>query len=270
LSDGKDAEMALIPAPWDDPFAKFDAFLAEAAEALDLARKGIELLSRWPAAFKPAALRQVERGKETLEEATRRVQQVDQAAAEAKSLIQNDFAILRAHLMVGLWGALEALVFNVVVCWLVNQPEILRDDKLLKVRVPLGLLDEPNRELRMTHVAEELVQQLRIGQMSGVSRFETLLEVVRLAGAVPDELRKALFETAQVRNLIVHRTSWVDRKFRDACPWLETKIGTRFDLTADRYHSYCNAMAGYASLIYGRARVAISSDSNALFGQREQ
>jgi hypothetical protein len=251
-------KIVLIPAPWYDPFDKFDTFIAEAEKVLELTAKGTGLLKRFPLMFKPAVFRRAAAGFDTPDNAASRIRDVEQDAAEAEKLLESEFALLRAHLMIGLWGSLEALVFNVVVCFLVNRPELLKNERLSKIRVPLAFLDEPSKELRMIHVVEEMTQQLRTGLMSGVSRFETLLDLVGLSAPVEDDLRKALFETSQVRNLVVHRASFVDRKFQDACPWLKANIGAHFDVTAARYSVYCEAMAEYGNMLYERVRAAIS------------
>lgn len=52
----------------------------------------------------------------------------------------------------------------------------------------------------------------------GVARFETLLALVELSGAIDEEHRKGLFELQQVRNVIVHRAGIVDRRLREQCP----------------------------------------------------
>jgi hypothetical protein len=55
---------------------------------------------------------------------------------------------------------------------------------------------------------------------------------------VEEGMKKTCFELCAIRNLIVHRSAIVDRRFVQLCPWLGTKIGEIFKVTPQAYKSY--------------------------------
>jgi hypothetical protein len=59
----------------------------------------------------------------------------------------------------------------------------------------------------------------------GVGKFEALLDPAGLGGGTADCARKNLFELSHVRNLVVHRSSIVDARFKAACPWRKESVG---------------------------------------------
>ena len=255
------ASVRLLSKPWDGPFARIDAFQVETSEILESVHRGASLICGFPDMFRPAIGRQVERGVESQESAERRIEEVEKQAKIADNLIQREFSTLRAHLLIGLWGALEALIFELVVVFLKEKPQLIKSEQLSKVRVPLNVIAETDKDLRVARMVDESLQQLRINLIAAPGRFEAALDLVGLGGAVSDQLRKNLFETGQARNLIVHRISIVDRHFAQSCPWLAAQVGTRFEMGTARYTLYAAAITEYTSLLYERVRASVENAS---------
>lgn len=86
----------------------------------------------------------------------------------------------------------------------------------------------------------------------GVNQFEAMLEPFGLSGPLPRSLKQDMYEFGQVRNLIAHNASRVDRRFAKACPWLKTKIGEEFRVSPEMYMKYLNATVVYVTLIVCR------------------
>jgi hypothetical protein len=64
--------------------------------------------------------------------------------------------------------------------------------------------------------------------VSGIGRFELLLNVFALMPDVGPNLRCAIHETWQVRNNLVHSGGIADKRLSDACPWLGVEVGKTF------------------------------------------
>ena len=96
-------------------------------------------------------------------------------------------------------------------------------------------------------------REVGAGLRKGVDRFEALLAPFDLAGEVPAELRKTIYELAQVRNAIVHRAMRVDTELVEACPWLELVAGTELHVTRPMLAAYFEAGCRYSVLLIERA-----------------
>jgi len=72
----------------------------------------------------------------------------------------------------------------------------------------------------------------------GISKFESLLKPLGLTSATPEEIRKGFLEFSQVRNLIVHKNSNVDKAFQDMCPWIQTVLGGKLSVSQEDFKFY--------------------------------
>jgi hypothetical protein len=161
------------------------------------------------------------------------------------------FPLLHEFTLVGLWGALEAAIEDLIIGILSNEPEFLRAEPFAKIRIPLADFETLDKEDRMRVLLRDLQRTLRSDQRQGVTGFEAILDAVGLSGEIKDEVREGIWEMHHVRNVIVHRRSCVDRIFVAACPKLGVKIGDRIPLTHELFTRYVNSLAGYAvEIIY--------------------
>ena len=97
-----------------------------------------------------------------------------------------------------------------------------------------------------------LEKELGAGLRSGVNRFEAMLEPFGLSGELPESIGRDMYEFGQVRNLIAHNASKVDRQFSDACPWLKVKIGDELYVSRDMITRYYIVTGKYVTLIICR------------------
>ena len=79
-----------------------------------------------------------------------------------------------------------------------------------------------------------------------------MLEPFGLSGELPASLRREIYELSQVRNLIAHNASKVDRRFINACPWLDVKIGDEFIVSRNMFVRYVYVTTAYSTLIICR------------------
>lgn len=79
--------------------------------------------------------------------------------------------------------------------------------------------------------------------------------MVGLGGSVAEKTRKSILELQQMRNVIVHRASVVDRRLLRLCPWLTLSVGDTLQLGYDKYNEYREAASEYGLTLLNRGRV---------------
>jgi hypothetical protein len=162
------------------------------------------------------------------------------------------FPLLHEFTLVGMWGAFEAAIEDVIVAILSNEPALLCADQFAKIRIPLSEFETLEKEDRMKILLRELQRTLRSDQRQGVSCFEAVLGVVGLSGEIKEAVREDIWEMHHARNVIVHRRSCADRTFVAACPKLGVRIGDRIPIDHDLLGRYVNSLAIYATEIIYR------------------
>jgi len=177
-------------------------------------------------------------------------------AALAKEEADGDFPLMHAHALMGLWSALEALIEDVTVAWLVAKPEVIHGPAFAKIRVPVSDYHQMSVEDRMAYVVTELQRDLKAELRQGVTRFESVLDAIGMGSGVSSDIRKAIFEIQQVRNSLAHRGGVADRRLIEACPWLGLKQGQPLVVTHEKFEYYIDAVYGYLADLINRWRVA--------------
>jgi len=181
-------------------------------------------------------------------------------AAKLKDLAQAEvdsgFPILHEQSTVFLWGALEALLQNFCAAWLENRDGAWHGEQVRRLRVRLGEYQALPADERSLWVISLLDQEIGGPLRAGINRFEGLLAVFGLDGAVAEECRKTLFELAHVRNVIVHRRGYVDRRLIAACPWLGLAAGEKIRVSHKMWSGYAHAVAEYVLEMIQRVRVS--------------
>ena len=175
-------------------------------------------------------------------------------AERAKDEASRGFPLLHAHSLLGLWSALEALVEDVAVAWLIAKPDTLQRSEFAKIRVPIAEFQLLSIEDQMSYLIAEVQRDLRTEQRSGVARFERLLDAIGMGGSTPKEVGKAIYEAQQVRNVIAHRGGAADRRLVEACPWLGLKPGQPLAVSHKKFVYYLRAIHIYVVELINRFR----------------
>jgi hypothetical protein len=229
-----------------EPIVSFVRYVTEVHEVLETSIYGLQRLTRMPELVEALDnLDKVEaehgvasspsRGRPTLEE-TR------QLASFAKTQIERGFPVLHAQGLVSIWGRLEALIQDFVASWIEHVPGVLEREELARLKVPLAEFLSLSREDLVDEVVRELGLGLRYEDRAGIARFEALLSAIGLPGSAPQQVRRDLTEMHQVRNLVVHRASTVDRRFLRVCPWMTVKAGHKLTVGCKELWQYsCSA-----------------------------
>src|ERR1700731_2179596 len=110
------------------------------------------------------------------------IEQANEFAQFAQKEIDSGFPLLHAHTLVGIWGAFEAGVEDMLVGILINEPELLQDQAFGKVRISLAEFEVLDKEDRMRLLLEELARAQGTTRKQGVDKFEALLDRFQLSG----------------------------------------------------------------------------------------
>ncbi|MGO8760867.1 MAG: hypothetical protein ACLP2P_16005 [Desulfobaccales bacterium] len=178
-----------------------------------------------------------------LREAKKRASEVEVFSKKQK---EDGFPYLYSLAVVRLWGILEAMVDDIVVDFM-HRPDKCKDkDLLYSLKGPLLEFATASPEQQADFLTERLKDAVKAGLQPGVGRFEAMLEPIGLGGGIDHDVRRVLFELSQVRNAIVHKVALADRRFVEACPWLNLKRGGKLKVNGGDFHLYMLSALYYA------------------------
>ena len=187
-------------------------------------------------------------------------------ALEAES---KGFPLLFELAITRLWGQLEASIEDYVLAVLTANSQFLRTGRIGSLKLELSAMLGASPRDQATLAFSQYKQEIKSSLKRGVGRFESVLDVVGLAGGVPDSVSRTFVEFSEIRNCIMHRMGRADRKFLDACPWLPLQIGDSvIRWGQQQWLLYFMASHWYAVEVYRRsrhARLTITSDPEADF-----
>jgi hypothetical protein len=244
-----------------DPLRRF----LECWEACDrlvrMSMQGISMLRGVPRIIEVLEKVQpsIESANEALATATdsgRVLSRLEKARAQAEFAQEecdNGFPLLHAHTLMGLWGSFEAAIEDMVVGILSNEPELLKRSVIGKVRMSVAEYETLEKDERMRAVLGEIQRNLGSGvKEGGLGTFEGVLEKIGLAGPVPADLAKTMWEIQNVRNCLVHRSGVADRRLITNCPWLNLRIGDSVVVKHDTLSAYSAGMCEYVVVLARR------------------
>lgn len=191
--------------------------------------------------------------------------QTRQEAELAERELDHNFPLLHSQGVIALWATLEAMHHNLLANWLMHVKGARELAEVRAIHIPAALERPVEEQDRWLYVVGKLEHRAGARQMEGVSRFEVLLDLFGLEGAVETRLRRDLLELQQIRDALVHRRGLADRKLLEICPWLEYPITSRINIHRDDFERYFASVADYiTNLIY---RVGRHFDSG--FGRQD-
>ena len=230
-----------------DPFERFIDHSERLRQLLHLSRTGISVLRGMPTIVQ--VLQDLKPGVKT---GVGKLERAKREAELAQREVLEGFPLLKAQALISLWSALEGALRTFIVRSLQNDKKIFSSEPLQKIRVKISEYERLEGEEKWFYILERLEQETTAPLKNGVGRFEVLLEVCGLGGAVHDTDRKALFELNHIRNVLVHRSGIADRRIVEACPSLSLKVGQPLVLTDAMVSRYFEASMQYVTDIIVR------------------
>jgi hypothetical protein len=250
-----------------DPFRRFLDYIDTEERLLNLAMSGIASVTAREKALQ-TLYEPLLTGKGhtsvmdvTPDEARTRIEQAKHMGELAQSELDAEFPLLHAHSLLGIWGALEALIEDVVRGWLTHRKKLLVESEALhNVKVPVALFHAMKPSERIDYLIDNV--QRAGGSAGGFPRFEALLRIVGLDGALDEDLRRKLIEVHETRNVYAHRGGLADKKARQACPWRrDWKVGQAVLIGRERYRTYTGAVVEYVFELIARSSAKFGVDA---------
>jgi hypothetical protein len=181
-----------------------------------------------------------------------RVRHAEWKADRARVEVETDFPTLHAHSLLGLFGAFESFVEDVVIGTLRTRPSLLGNDKFTNIKLPVSTLLLADAESQARAVIDEVARHSKSDLAVGIGKFEKLLAFVELDGQVPEKIRTAVFQAQQVRNVWAHRGGLADERFVQRCGSLGFQVDQRVNLSTEAFLPLMHGMHMYAIVILNR------------------
>ena len=257
MHEHSEVDLSSIPRWIFPPFFVCEERLKEEAKFLHLTMRGLGQLERLPGLLE--ALQDLEEA-DAAKRAARAESRLEAARSDAKWVANeaaNDFPILHSHSVVGVWTALEVLCQDFALAWLRNAPNVWTLPEVAKLKLPIGAYQSLPEQERARFVVSELERALGADLRKGVGKLKSLLGVFGLAPTVGPNIRQALHELCQLRNVMVHCAGFADDKFVAECPTYGATIGERVIVPHALYGWYYHAARRYAERVSNQAFLAL-------------
>jgi hypothetical protein len=237
---------------WATPCLRFIDYASDVDGLVTLTGDGISHLRRVPIILELAIT-----GLGSTDEAKsdERVKLAKETAQLAESEIAKDFPLLHSHAVMGVWGALEAMVEDLAISWIEHNPSILSEPKIARIRIPLVEFQMMEQQDRLRFLVSELQRDLGAELKSGATRFESLLSALGLGGPLDKRIRDILFEAQNLRNIFAHRGGVADRRFIANCPQLHYVVGDTVTIDTPYFDRILRGLVMYSTIILNRCRV---------------
>jgi hypothetical protein len=238
---------------WATACGVFLNYVHQVADLQYVTRRGIEMLSTYPALVE--VLKPDESDQQGIEKAEGILEDNTRMAELAKSEIENDFPLAHSAAIMGVWGALEAMVEDLAICWMMYNPSVLDEPKVAKIKGPLVEFQKMSEEDRLRFLVAELQRDLGSEFKGGANKFESLLGAIGLGGPVDKRVKDVIFEAQNLRNLFAHRGGVADSRFISKCPHLKYSVGDSVRIGYGHYWHILNGLLMYDMIVMNRCRV---------------
>lgn len=240
---GDDVQTLVLPSWITKPMWDFTQQIEETERTIFLAKTGISVLRGF------GTIAEYLEGRPDMhqfggENAEAKLAHTKEIADYAEREIECGFPAMNAQSVVALWSLLESFVRSFLVEWMENEPGALQVDAIKNLSIKIGEYEALSPKEKCPYILDRLELDRR-SRLPGISRFEAMLEIFGIHGAVDPELRKTLLNLWAVRNLIVHRRGKADKIFIEQCPWLGVADGDEVHITDAELTKFTNACGKY-------------------------
>ena len=139
--------------------------------------------------------------------------------------IDNEFPLLQANALVGLWGALEACIDDLCLLWIQCMDRQSLGQALGGARVKIGEYLSLEEDERWKWILLQLQRSDAASLRTGIGQFESTLKPLGVSPQVDDAVRNTLFRIKSMRNLYAHRAGRADAKFLQDWPGHPANVG---------------------------------------------
>jgi hypothetical protein len=160
----------------------------------------------------------------------------------AASESSNELPYLQSLLVIRYVTIIETVVQDAVAYSLLNVSDVLNRPEVQRLKGTVADLLTATPTERVEFLVHTLSQEVKAPLQKGIGKFEVLLGAVGLSGGVDAEVRKALLELLNIRNVVVHSRGRVDSRFLENCPSSRHQLGEVLRITpnmSERYRTAC-------------------------------
>jgi hypothetical protein len=153
----------------------------------------------------------------------------------AKELRESDYAVLNAHGLVAIWGALETCIEDTIACILLYWSRTRPVLDSLQISFPGESIDEETAHALYTRIERKLAVR---GDVIGT--YAAVLRVFDLEATISSDAADSLREANAVRNCLLHRGGRIDGRAIREAPALSNLEGKVIRVSSDafvRYHA---------------------------------
>jgi hypothetical protein len=224
------------------PFEESLESLEVLIQLVHLSMRGIAGLRGMPKLIE--ALADLKEGEKKDKEA-QRIENAKKEAALAESEVKKGFPLLHAQAAVSLWGLIENCIINFVAHFIINRPETLKIEAFAKIKIKIGEYEVLDKNEKAYYIIELLEREIGGSFKKGTTRFEILMGHIGITVRIEDAIKRDLLELQQIRNVVTHKNSVIDRRFNESCPWLGLKVGDKIIITHADFIRYVKATDMY-------------------------
>ncbi|WP_156222458.1 hypothetical protein [Pseudactinotalea suaedae] len=173
--------------------------------------------------------------------------------------IDNEFPLLHANALVGLWGALEACINDLCLLWLQCMDRRSLGEALAGARVKMGEYLSLDDDDRWQWLLLQLQRSDAASLRTGIGQFESILKPLGVSPQVDDAVRTTLFRIKAMRNLHAHRAGRADAKFLREWPGHPAEVGRLVVPTKKQIVAGYTAMVLYIDGVHDAMQVKIGN-----------
>jgi len=162
--------------------------------------------------------------------------------AWARELRESDYAVLNAHSLVAIWGALETCVEDTVVSILLNWPAALVELDTIGVRFDSSQLLVNYED---AHALYSKIEHKLNVKGDIVATYSAVLRHFDLDALVSEETAAVLLEANSLRNCLLHRRGYIDARAVRNAPSLHGREGEKVRISSVDYRRYHEAIGDW-------------------------
>lgn len=163
---------------------------------------------------------------------------IEKSSDFAREEERRGFQTIFSHHLVATWAAIESSIEQTLENHLLNVPDAI-DRIRASVKMPLKRISSIHSQLDASAVLRSW--NTALGQSDAIDRMLAQLDCFGLSLVLETDTRRSLTEMCELRNVIMHRSGFLDRRFLDKCPWRTDTVGTPVTLSHDTMRVYFDA-----------------------------
>ncbi len=166
--------------------------------------------------------------------------------------INKGFPFIFNQATILLYSHLESLIKEIITSFIKNNPDYITLKEFSTLKIQLSEYEGLNQDEKFDYIYFLYERAIAPGFFYGTKRFEALLAPIKMNGAVNSITEKNIFELAQLRNVLLHKSGRVDKTLIERCPWLNLKFGDKILVNHIQYKKYCDSVVAYNMTVFYR------------------